>query len=383
MNDQRTKVLQVEKGKGGEAFSRLKVLVDRFNGGQSEIVEKIKALGHIDGGASVAELAAFGERALPFLLRELKNEDPQVRMNCIEAINRMKRSGGLAGSFPIPFLSVMLYDEEGVVRDLAITAIKAFGNDALPALIRVLFSKNKDARLCAVWGIRDLRAQASIKMLLRAYWREEDQFVKSEIASAISEIEGRPLTEGELAERSNRLIEVDQFVKRMVGEMAGGSKEAALAAIDRLIPLGEDAIIPLVWYGLMSEDKRVRDCSAAALSGIGSELAIPLLVAKLHDRDTVKLLRGVILGFGSAASPWLLLLAEQRGMGEETRAEALRLIGDAGDGRCLPFLSHFLASNEPLEVRRAAADAMLQIDGRIREESKKELAEMARDFFGS
>ncbi|MEM3031116.1 MAG: HEAT repeat domain-containing protein [Candidatus Micrarchaeia archaeon] len=369
-------------------FAKLRVLLDKFkNSGRDGIEEKIRAFDHLNAEAHAAEVVAFGERALLPLLRHLMDGSANVKCYCIKCIAELKRSGKLADGFAAPFLSAMFLEDNGEVRDMATSALLKFGEDALPAALRALFSKNESARICAARVLSDLKRREVAGPLARAYGLEKNVYAKLEMATAIAGLEGKSAeqVEAELPGRLDALKQFDNKVKNLLEEIRTGDNGVAATAVRALAALGLDALIPIVWWGFGSESERVRAGAVVALAEMKSELALPFIAAKLADESEAvrRCACRALERFGGKALPWLLLMAEDGGAAAHARVLALNLIGRLGDNRMLEPLAGFLERDEPAEVRNAASDAVLAITNRAREAARERFIELAKDFFAN
>jgi HEAT repeat protein len=108
-----------------------------------------------------------GATAVPVLLTLLTDPDPELRVVAAVAL------GELYGRIPDsvrPFLdnlAAQLADEDGRVRQTVADTLARCGNDAVPALAKVLARDHEGARTRAAYALRKIATMAAAGLLYR------------------------------------------------------------------------------------------------------------------------------------------------------------------------------------------------------------------------
>ncbi|MEM4389433.1 MAG: HEAT repeat domain-containing protein [Candidatus Micrarchaeia archaeon] len=357
------------------------------------IEERIEALGRFEidldnevATAQIREITLFGVKALFPILHYLARGNASTKYYCIRCFIELKNSKQLdeLEVFAAPFLSLALLEDNGSVRDMAMSALAMLGEQALPAVLRALFYPSENARACAAMLLREVyakdpkRNETIVRTLARMLELERDNTSKFEMITAMAKLEGKPAAqlEAELPDRLRALKQLDERVRHLLKEIDVGEAGDAKNAVRALAGMGLDALVPIVWYGLVSPSERVRMGAITALAVMGDELVLPFIASKLSDKNEAvrRLACRALESFGKQALPWFLLKAEDSGAQTDVRAQALCSLGKLGGSDVLEALEGFLEREEPEEVKKAASDAVRAI-------TDVRFAELAKEFF--
>jgi len=250
----------------------------------------------------LARIEALGmvEQAIDAFLDELKNEDPWVRHNAVEALGRMGLKDEKVRK-AVPDLIEALADP--LLRADIARVLGMIGSDeAVPALIECLNDGNREVRGNATEALGHLRDRRSVPALIEKL-ADENARVRFSAALSLGRIgDARALP----ALRKALLEDPDVMVRTyaaasigIIGDLTkdkSGAPALIKALRDKEIEVvrtaasslgrlkDEGAVLPLTAL-LSHENSFVRSDAAWALGVIGDASALPSLRARLNDGD--------------------------------------------------------------------------------------------------
>lgn len=257
------------------------------------------------------EIATMGPEAIPYLEKRFREGDDDERMRVVFNLQ------AFTDTCAIPLLIEALKDENKDISGSAITPLRRFGSQAVPALMKLASEKDNrclDARLEAIFilgGIGDRRATATLI--------------------------------GNL------------------GDVLPDVREYSIIALNRI---KDDTAIPAMVFRLEDKNDYVRAAAASAFVEMPDDRAIPGLLdmidTPLPERKTqgietpkekiVKAAKAALAKTGLSAFPALFDLAV---MNRSNHADVIVQIGDPA----IPFLINHLKDAIP-ERRRVAASLL-------------------------
>ena len=270
----------------------------------AEAKDAVPALCRIldDESESIREMAAFALDAITdpidlTVLSELKYmREGQSTVSAADKRNN-------AAQAAVPYLIRRLNDESPQVRIKAAYALGSIGNPtAVPALIDMLQDNSEDIRGAAAWalGLIGRPAQAAVPDLINML-KDENDSIRHEIISGLGGI-GTPTVIPTLIEtldddaesvRKTAVLQlgrirqpVEKVVPALIKTLADSDSNVRLWGALALSVIGEPAI-PALIEGLSDEADVVRREAATALLEIGAEAqaAVPALTQALKDKN--------------------------------------------------------------------------------------------------
>jgi len=336
-------------------------------GGKEVVVPLIRLLKNKDSVvqyAAAEALAVIGQPAVPFLIDELKNTDPDIVLIAINTLGKtgeqqavqplidllhndlpdavrmsvVKALGRLKDPRAVPVLMDRLTDRVSVVRGLAAEALVDMGTAGIDPLVEILGNNDPE--------IQDLASDALVKIgapavepLLEKLSENDPKF-----SWPIIDILGR--------------IGDERAVTPLIEKLQSPDPDIAMKAADALGVIGnESAVEPLI---LVLKDHRspARHAAADALIRIGEPAIQPLIMAlSATDAETRNLVSDALVKIGRpAVDP---LAAEMLSPDADFRKRVAKILVGIGTPAVGP-LGAVLADKNP-HVRRSAADALVNI----------------------
>ena len=255
--------------------------------------------GRVLSFASVKKLAE--RRDVPGLIRALRNRDPAVQYEAVEALGKI---GDPASTEAL--MGALTGDQYSGIRWKAAEALGKIGAPAVPHLITALKNQDEDIRWKAavtLGEIGDTRAVGPLVDLLG----DEDRFVRSRAAYALSLI-GPPavsalqnaLMNGGVEARRGAAAALGTIpdpgaVEALIQDLDDPSDEVRQDVISALSSHGEAAVGPLTRVLGASGLRRVEG-AALALAGSGRPEAVGALTTALAaaDQETRPVLQSAI-----------------------------------------------------------------------------------------
>jgi HEAT repeat protein len=281
--------------------------------GEAAVQPLIQALGSEDGGnvpPITSALSATRSPSVPrLLLARLSDKQANVVMHALTALGLLADPSTISGL--IAFLKSV--PDVPQYRDSAFDALQKIGQPAVPALIALMNEQNGILRTGAIQALRFLDWQPGLDQAGANYWIELEEFGP---CAAIGEAAVQPLVSA-LTAKAEKHQDVIFAVLRQIGRPA----EPALAALlgngarpirekatlalqsmdwqpglderganywinlhqaERCIPIGQQAISPLVWL-LTHGDAQERPAAADALVAIGGPEAVSQVLPLLRQ----------------------------------------------------------------------------------------------------
>jgi HEAT repeat protein len=249
-------------------------------------------------------LGRIGEPAVPALITQLRDKDPDIRKNAAWALRKMGPRAqaavpalcemskdnnadlrrfavaalgkiGPAASGAVPALIARLQDPDGVIRRYASWSLGCIGRpakDAVPALIAMLKDKEKEARESATWALGKigLDAKAAVPALIKTAKKDRDHGLAAEALGRIG-------------------ADARAAVPTLVELLDQSSAEARIriALAHWRITGHEETAVKVLTAALTDEQSAVRCDAADALGEMGpkARAAVPALIA-LMKRTT-------------------------------------------------------------------------------------------------
>lgn len=223
------------------------------------------------------------------LIKSLKNENVNFRINGALALGKIKRARAVA-----PLIEA-LHDEDEDVRWAAAWSLGEIGKPAARPLIQVLNDEDSDVRWKAAWALEKI-GKPVVESLIQALKVEKGE-AKAKVAVVLGSIGDiraiRPLVQA-LSDEDENVRWGATWALEKIGGAATNALSRALASEDRdtrrdaAIALGiikdETAIDPLL-AAMRDEDLSVRGAAASALANIGGRKAISTLQLYLREDD--------------------------------------------------------------------------------------------------
>jgi HEAT repeat protein len=330
-----------------------------------------------DPQAKVRRSAAFAlgrlgfsaRQSVPDLTKLLRNDDSaEVRDMAAAAIGDIAKAIGdgdrsLWGSVNRELSDALKKDKDPHVRRSAAYALGAFGAQAAEAvdtLRAALQDKDASVRQNAAWALGQIGEEAGKAVeSLCGCLGDGDALVRRDAAGAL----------GGMGKAGG------QAVARLIGmvksESDGVAKKTALDSLAQIVtPENKEAARGLDQL-LADKDPEIALSAALILARIGGEEAtgaLPVLRASLKDPDAhvQELASAALVNLGPSAEPAMYDLADTLSNSanppivRRNAALAISHIGTAAKP-VVPALAEALKSDEPLQVRQYAAEALAQL----------------------
>jgi HEAT repeat protein len=310
-----------------------------------------RAVGKEEQGVTEQHLAlerlrSKGKAAEPALIEALGNEDAGVRARAARLLAANENGTEAA----IPALVKALADVDVDVRTQGLTALATYDTQAkpaIPALVRLLRDEHPHLRMGAATVLSLLRAEGALAIpALTAALRDDNFNVRQQALRALIKI-------GPAA--------AEALAQALSSDDAG----IRLTAEEALVALGPDAEAAVPIVAALAKPRATsasRKTALRILSAIGSEAALPTLVAALSDKSqTIQLLAlAALKRLGPAASPAIDDLLANLSGSASTRRYVIQALADIGDA-ALPALVR-VARNPTLklDVRRTAIQRLAE-----------------------
>ncbi|MEM2900510.1 MAG: HEAT repeat domain-containing protein, partial [Thermoplasmata archaeon] len=139
---------------------------------------------HIRIEAARALGAIKSDRAVGALIGALKDEDRYFREEAIKALGEIKDRRAIK-----PLIDC-LFDKEISVQKSAANSLVKIGKPACESLLEVLESDNIDAKMTAIYAIREIEDEHALQKL-KELLENADENLKQIIELAIMKIEGK------------------------------------------------------------------------------------------------------------------------------------------------------------------------------------------------
>jgi HEAT repeat protein len=244
-----------------------------------------------------------GRKGVAKLQEMLANEkEAAAKANLLAAIGSM----GTLAKGALDDLAKYLNDPDEAVKKSATAALEKVSKDSVPALLKLLDSKEAPVRIAAVLALGEagMEAKEALPILANLAGKDADPGVRRSALVALRSIGGMEL-KGQADKVSLALKDQDKDVRAQAaltlaeigaaGEQALPDLMAALAdkdavvskaAGDALGKLGAVAVNPLV-EALKDPNPVVRRNATMALKDLGAKAknAVPMLIDTLHDSD--------------------------------------------------------------------------------------------------
>ncbi len=275
---------------------------------------------------ALADLGPKAKTAIPQLAKLLDSEQPDVRM---QALLTLAEIGPAAKSLAPRVAQVLTTDKFESVQYAAAYALGRFGDKSVvPALEKVLDSKDAFLRVAAAWSLLRLQADSgpgvdkAVQIILQGI-QSKDTNVRDAAARALADdsIPAKGVTEAfrkalegihdpaQMEEIAHALASAGEKIVpaciRSLNEQ-GKLRFYALRVLTRLGPKAADAV-PALIKTLNDPDPKLRREAEFALGAIGPQAAaaVPSLIERLDDEDdAVRYAACYALGkIGSAARP--------------------------------------------------------------------------------
>ena len=315
-------------------------------------------------------------RVSPALVRLLDDEDDEVRIRAIRALEHIRQEDA------VPGLIRALKDENTDVRRAATTTIGWFdgrAREAVPALVEALKDENRDVRVNAIGALDsifnvsefDSVAPDVIPLLLEAL-KDKNTSVRAHAAGALGGIghKANVAVPALIEALKDEEAEVRRSAAKALGRIGPGAKEAApvlietlrdddlgvrLKAIRALANVGLEAaeVFPALGQQMKDEDDDIRLSTIEALQDIGpaAKVAVPALMGALKDEnERVRYRAAEALGaIGPDAKEAVLALIETLSSDSaQPRVNAAKALGEIGPAarEAVPALIHALEDTE-------------------------------------
>ncbi|MDD1706235.1 MAG: HEAT repeat domain-containing protein [Methanoregulaceae archaeon] len=229
-------------------------------------------------------------RDVPGLIRALRNRDPAVQYEAVEALGKI---GDPAATEAL--IEALTGDQYSGIRWKAAEALGKIGAPAVPGLIRALKNPDDDIRWKAAVTLGEIGDARAVGPLLELLG-DEDRFVRSRASYALGLI-GTPAVEGlrnalvsggietrRGAVAALGMITNPGAVEALILDLDDPSEEVRQDVIAALIRQGEPAFNPLV-QALNAAGQRRVESAAMALAGSGRPEAFTALTRALDTAD--------------------------------------------------------------------------------------------------
>jgi HEAT repeat protein len=175
---------------------------------------------------ALASIDPAGKTVLPPVRRTLADSEPDVRERAVEALAALSRTGADAAR-----ISDLLEDPDRDVRAAAVKALEGYGAAGLPGLIRALAAKDTGVRrgaANAIAGLDGAAAAPAVPALLEKGLADPDPHVRRISAHALGRIGrlARAALPALRALAADPSAEVRRVAARAVGRITRGSAPA-------------------------------------------------------------------------------------------------------------------------------------------------------------
>jgi HEAT repeat protein len=276
--------------------------------------------------AAVKTLAAYGADAKSGLIVALGDQEADIRALAAETLGKL----GVEAAKTIPNLAERLGDPDFKVAAAARRALVQIGDEARPALARIVVSGNDDARDNALRGLVEI-GEASIPDLVEAA-KAHEAGVRRAVLESLIVMKPPPIVVLETYRRA--LADKDTSVRDVAARAIQNLGESAADAAPDLIPLLADkdnagpaewalrdigaAAVPSLSKALTHRKADVRARAAHCLSTMEdhAKAAVPDLIAALDDADA-SVRREVIATLSTLGPPEEAVAALAAHLGDE------------------------------------------------------------------
>ncbi|MBN1432115.1 MAG: HEAT repeat domain-containing protein [Methanomicrobiaceae archaeon] len=370
------------------------------------------------------EVELMGEKALPFLIENLGDNDPDIRNDTIkilysigtpaydalvkaknssspairvginEAIDYFSREDEKAGKKKdgvsvkeeeirayntkeywynalisnsynhemAQRLSGALSDEDDIIRIAAVETLKGHGKKSVPVLVLLIKDESENVKTAAIEALGDLYAAEAIEPLVETIEDEHSQVRK---ASAYSL--GKIRDKGTLPVLVRHFADPDEIVRNECSESVAKMGNIALPFLENLITHYEMG---------------VRIASLMALGGIGDPSGIPFATKALNDPDNPVRAQAMDSLVQISNFMFIFLMNEiQRVSIQGTKMEKLGMLSVLSrlkDLKIIPVVKRFLSDDDE-EVRRNAAEILEVYRTREVKAEKEKIREYSRE----
>jgi HEAT repeat protein len=294
-------------------------------------------------------LAKMGEKAVPALVKLVKDGDEDSRANAVQALGVI----GPDNDEVVPALCVAIKDKSLRVRSIAIKLVGDIGapaKAALPDLLQCLTDPNDTIRNDAMDAMGKKMGKIAVPQLIGAL-RSRNADIRDKAASALARI-------GPDAKAA-----IPALATALADQKESGVRRTAAYALANVIPkddpAGKAALVPLS-AALRDGDADVQRNASLALQNVG-EPAVPTLVEALSEKGTkiTGLARTSLVAIGAPAVPALIKALEDNNSPAVVRTQVcsvLEQIGPAASDAADALTAAQKDSNKA--VRDAAARAL-------------------------
>lgn len=293
--------------------------------------------------AAIDVLASFGKSATAPLINSLKYaQGKEFKKNIIKTLGKIKDPASLY------LVMQALYDSFSVVRNAAIDAIVAMGDEKTVDKLIEILSVNRASidnlldeaqnhpfehvRIRAIRALGELRDSRAVEVLKKILKEEENHIIVEEVENALAKI-----------------------------GLGAWRRRAAITALGRLG--NPKALEPLI-ERLKDYNRDVRIDAVKALGSLKDKRAVePILECLSHEDYVLRKESAVVLGIIGAGNPKVTdaLIERLRDEKAEVRAEAAKALGRLLDLKAREPLKEAL-NDSYWSVRRDAENALNNLD---------------------
>jgi HEAT repeat protein len=314
-----------------DALSRLGVSVERVSGDLASPNWQVRS-------SALVSLERLGDRkALPVIVRALKDSDPRVRAEAARAL------GALADPAATDPLVAALSDTSAEVRINATTSLgRLKSSSAVPVLASLLNDRDPRVSLASAEALARMRDAAATRILVKSL-ADSDGRVRARAAHVLARVSADTPIDGAAGPLAQALTDSDAVVRYY--------------AVEALTSLGASAV-PYLIEILRAPRQADRDRAARVLWRIGAPSIEPLL-RLLEDRSATPEMRASaahalgVIGDRRAIDGLAAMLRDERHFVRQSAAQALGQIGETAVDKILEMSN----SNTPA-VRESAIEAL-------------------------
>lgn len=250
--------------------------------------------------AAAAVLSSIAdERVIDPLMSALLSEDWVVRMHASRAIGR------LANPKALDTLVLLLQDKVPAVRDEAMAALKAIGEQAVIPLLTALKDKNWRARLKATEALGVLGSKTAVQPLLDIVASDPDTAVRQDAIRALGNIGDPGATEGLLCVLDDSRLQIQAI--EALGKIGDHRTVPTLMKLVTLLdPKEFEDRVPTCEDDRYEKELAVVETAIRALSRLKDDQAIPILIQALRSTLVRKEAAEALTAFGKPAIPPLV-----------------------------------------------------------------------------
>jgi len=235
------------------------------------------------------------ERVIEPLMSALLSEDWVVRMHAARAIGRM------AYSQAVDTLVLLLQDKVPSVRDEAMIALKAIGEQALLPLLTALKDKNWRVRLKATEALGVLGSKTTVQPLLDIVKGDPDTAVRQDAIRALGTIGDPSATEPLLRELNTPRHQIQAI--EALGKIGDRRTVPTLLKLVTLLdPSRYEGRAPSCEDERYERDLPVVESAIRALAQIQDDRAIPVLIQALQSTLVRKEAAEALIALGNKAA---------------------------------------------------------------------------------